>query len=79
MLPLIHESSTTLQCDAFIIACYKQFKAHTESMLLDTQICKRLVSCTVAMSETQRLAQQMCHPVVLQTMAATYRSHGYQW
>ena len=44
-------------CDAFIVACYKQFKAHAESMLLETQICKRLVSCTVAMSETQRLAQ----------------------
>ena len=62
----------TEDCDAFIVACYKLFNLRAESMLLETQICKRLVSCIMALGETQRLAQQMCHPAVLATMAATY-------
>ena len=62
----------TEDCDAFIVACYRTFKVRAKSMVLETKICERLVNCALAKDEAQRLAQQVCHPAVLQTIASTY-------
>ena len=68
------------ECDACIVACYKQFKqqVQTESVLLESSLCKRLVNCVMAMSEAQHLTQLMCHPDVLRG-CEPWRQHTSVW
>ena len=59
-------------CDAFFVACYRQYEIQAGKILLEARICERLVRCALATSEAQHLARQMCHLAALQGITATY-------
>ena len=56
----------------FVKLCYVTFSVRARSLVLSSGIAKSLVEVILASRQAAALRADMCHPVLLRTMAATY-------